>query len=137
MLKGNGEMDKLLAFRNYLEAIEDEKIKNRMEEILNHIGDKYPFLTKEIKWNQPMFINNGTFIIAFSIAKGHIAVAPEKVTLDKFEDKIKKAGYSFSSMLYRIKWDEKVDYDLLDLMIEYNIEKKKDFKYFWRKPGDE
>jgi uncharacterized protein YdhG (YjbR/CyaY superfamily) len=38
-------------------------------------------LKEEIKWNQPMFSDHGTFIIGFSIAKEHIAVAPEAVVI--------------------------------------------------------
>ena len=40
-------------------------------------AEKFPQLKEENKWNQPMFNDHGTFIIGFSIAKGHIAVAPE------------------------------------------------------------
>lgn len=62
----------------------------------------------------------------------HIAVAPEAVALDHFDEEIKKAGYQRSKMLFRIKWEDEIDFDLLDMIIEYNIEEKKDMTKFWR-----
>ncbi|MCQ4950818.1 hypothetical protein NE646_14380, partial [Bittarella massiliensis] len=38
----------------------------------------FPDLTPKIAWNQPMFTDHGTFIIGFSAAKAHLAVAPER-----------------------------------------------------------
>jgi hypothetical protein len=35
-------------------------------------------------------------------------------------------------MTMKIKWKEKVDLDLIDGMIDYNIEDKKDMTRFWR-----
>ena len=35
-------------------------------------------------------------------------------------------------MTMKIKWKEKVDLDLIDRMIDYNIEDKKDMTRFWR-----
>ncbi|WP_373000714.1 iron chaperone [Lutispora sp.] len=86
----------------------------------------------EIKWNQPMFTDHGTFIIAFSIAKGHISVAPEAVVIKQFEKEIEEAGYSHTKELFRIKWTDKVDYDSLRKIVAYNIESKKDMVKFWR-----
>jgi uncharacterized protein YdhG (YjbR/CyaY superfamily) len=79
-----------------------------------------------------MFTDHGTFIIGFSIAKAHIAVAPEAIVIKHFEKEIEEAGYSRSKGLFRIKWNDRVDYDLLRKMIAYNIENKKDMMKFWR-----
>lgn len=103
-----------------------------MESILNNMKEKFPQLKEEIKWNQPMFSDHGTFIIGFSVAKGHIAVAPEEVVIRRFEKEIEEAGYSHTQELFRIKWKDEVDFDLLYNMVSYNIEDKKDMTKFWR-----
>ncbi|MGI6571526.1 MAG: iron chaperone [Caldicoprobacterales bacterium] len=119
-------------FETFLNSIDEPDKRKRMEEILHRIRTTFPQLKGEIKWNQPMFTDHGTFIIAFSIAKGHIAVAPESDALDLFKEEIEAAGYSCSKMIFRIKWNDKVDYDLLNKIIAYNIESKKEMTKFWR-----
>lgn len=116
----------------FLDRIDEPDKRERMERILNHVKQKFPQLKEEIKWNEPMFSDHGSFIIGFSIAKGHIAVAPEPVVISLFEKEIKEAGYSYTKGLFRIKWEDKVDLGLLDKMIAYNIEDKKDMTKFWR-----
>lgn len=119
-------------FQMFLDSIDDPDKRKRMEDIFNYIKEKFPQLDEEMKWNQPMFTDHGTFIISFSIAKGHIAVAPEPVVISLFEKEIVAAGYSYTQGLFRIKWTDKVDFDLLDRMVAYNIEDKKDMTKFWR-----
>ena len=103
-----------------------------MEDILNYVKEKFPQLKEKIKWSQPMFSDHGTFIIGLSIAKGPIAVSPEMKTINIFEDEINKVGYTHTQMLFRIKWMDKIDFNLLDNIINYNIEDKKDMTKFWR-----
>ncbi|GEN45374.1 iron chaperone [Alkalibacillus haloalkaliphilus] len=119
-------------FADYLTSIDDEKRRDRMSEVLNWVQGEFPQLEPVIKWNQPMFSNDGTFIIAFSIAKQHMSVAPEKKALELFASEIEKAGYSATSQLFRIKWKDEVDYRLLRQLIEFNIEDKADYTKFWR-----
>ncbi|NLO82332.1 MAG: iron chaperone [Clostridiales bacterium] len=119
-------------FKTYLDSIDDPVKKERMENILSYIKKTFPQLEEEIKWNQPMFTDHGTFIIAFSIAKNHISVAPEPAAIQLFKKEIEEAGYTCTKGLFRVKWTDKVDYDLLRKMIAYNIESKKDMKKFWR-----
>ena len=86
----------MIEFQGFLDNIENLEHRERMEGILRHIADKFPRLKREIKWSQPMFSDHGTFIIAFSISKQHISVAPEAVVLDRFDDEIKEADRSTS-----------------------------------------
>lgn len=79
-----------------------------------------------------MFTDHGTFIIGFSVAKAHIAVAPESAVITSFAHEIEKAGYSHTNELFRIRWADQVNFDLLHKIIAYNIESKKDFTRFWR-----
>ena len=119
-------------FQDFLNTIEDPEKKGKMEAILNHIREKYPQLQEEIKWHQPMFSDHGTFIMGFSLAKNNIALGPEAVVIKHFEKDIEKAGYTHTTNLIRIKWTDEVDYDLIDKMVEYNIEDKKNMTKYWR-----
>lgn len=119
-------------FKEYLDNIDEPKKKERMESILKYMKKTFPQLKEEIRWNQPMFTDHGTFIIGFSIAKPHIAVAPDSEVIYHFEKEIEEAGYSHTKGLFRIKWTDKVDYDLLRKIIAYTVEDKKDTEKFWR-----
>lgn len=120
-------------FSTFLEKIENENHKAQLLEVLEYIEEHFPELEPVVKWNQPMFQTHGTFIIGFSTAKAHFSVAPENVTMEKFYDRIDANGYSQTKGMFRIKWSDQVDYDLLHDMIAFNIEDKKDFDLFWRK----
>lgn len=60
-----------------------------------------------------MFTDHGTFIIGFSVAKHHLAVAPERAGINHFSDEIVQADYNHSKELVRISWDSPVDLSLL------------------------
>lgn len=119
-------------FADYLQKIEVKDHRNKIEEILNWIKIQYPNLKQEIKWNQPMFTDHGTYIIGFSISKNHISVAPENSGIIHFAEELDKVGYTYTSQLFRIKWDQPIDYDLLSEIIKFNILDKADLKTFWR-----
>lgn len=118
-------------FQFFLDRIPVLDNRERMENILKYIEEKFPQLKAEIKWNQPMFTDHGTYIIGFSVAKGHISVGPEALALQIFDKEIEQAGYSRTKGMFKIKWTDQVDFDLLDKMIAYNIEHKKNVTKFW------
>lgn len=120
-------------FADYLASINDPIQRARTEEVLTWVMEQYPDLSPKIGWNQPMFTDHDTFIIGFSIAKKHLAVAPEAVGISRYADEIVKAGYDHTNLLMRIRWELPVDYALLARMIEFNIEDKADCTTFWRK----
>ncbi|QSF43022.1 iron chaperone [Paenibacillus tianjinensis] len=119
-------------FAEYLAKIDHPEHLARVEEVLAWVADSFPGLTPKIAWNQPMFTDHGTYIIGFSVAKQHMAVAPELAGINHFSDKIVQAGYDHTKQLVRIRWEKPVDYSLLKEMIEFNIEDKKDCSTFWR-----
>lgn len=119
-------------FEQVLNGIADGEQRKKVEELLSWTIEKYPNLKGEIKWNQPMFTNHGTFIIAYSFSKKHIAVAPENVTIIEFQDDIINAGYDYTKELFRIPWERPIDYELLSKVIDFNIEEKKNSTGFWR-----
>src|SRR5699024_6979689 len=108
-------------FADFLAGIDDPLHRERTEEVLIWIKNNYPNLKTEIKWNQPMFTDHGTFIIGFSVSKKHLAVAPESATITHLEDDIVKAGYDYTKGLVRIPWNDPIEYSLLEQMIEFNI----------------
>ncbi|ANU20977.1 iron chaperone [Planococcus plakortidis] len=119
-------------FLEYLATIDDPDHRERVEDVLRWVLDTYPELSPRVAWNQPMFTDHGTFIIAFSTAKKHMAVAPEKAAIDRFQEEIDAAGHSSTKQLIRMSWDRPVDYALLGKLIEFNIEDKAGYDKFWR-----
>lgn len=67
------------------------------------------------------------------MAKQHLSVAPEEFGMEHFADGIAQAGYSATKGLFRIKWKEPVNYELLGEMIEFNMIDKAECTTFWRK----
>lgn len=120
-------------FSDFLAGIDDPLYQERMKSVFIWILKKYPNLNTEIKWNQPMFTDHGTFIVGFSVSKKHLAVAPESVTITHLESEIVKAGYDYTKQIIRIPWDAEVDYPLLEKMIDFNISDKAKCTSFWRK----
>lgn len=117
--------------QDFLEKISGPDHRTRLEHVLEWVSETFPDLELEIKWNQPMFTHNGTFIIGFSASNKHFAVSPERQILEEFRDRLTEAGYSHSKALFRIKWDQDVNYALLEDIIERSIEFKKGSKTFW------
>lgn len=123
----------MIEFTNYLEEIPEQEHREKLVEIFLWITENYPMLERKIAWKQPMFIHKGTFIIGFSVANAHIAIAPEQYTLNIFMDEIIKNDYNPGKMFFRIKWQQTINYDLLAKIINFNLETKADCPTFWRK----
>jgi hypothetical protein len=120
-------------FNAFLQTIDNRDHRLIMEDLLQWVSDQFKNLKAEYKWNQPMFTNHGTFIIGFSVSKKHFSVGLEGPEIEIFKDRIIDAGYSHGKMIFRISFNQAIDYNLLKDMIEYNIKDKKDIKTFWRK----
>ena len=86
-------------FAEYLERVENPQYRDRLQNIFHWITATFPTLRPKIAWNQPMFTDHGTFIIGFSVAKKHLAVAPERAGIERFLDDILQAGYTHSKEL--------------------------------------
>ena len=86
----------------FLSNFKNPILKFKLEPIFEQIQKEFQNLTVELKWNQPMFIMNGTFIIGFSVAKNHISIAPEAVTIAIFTNDIKVANYEATNNLFKI-----------------------------------
>ena len=125
-------------FAEYLARIGNPQHRARAEEVLGWVTKRFFNLAPGIAWNQPMFTDHGTFIIGFSTAKNHLAVAPERAGIVRFSGRIAQAGYEHTRELIRIPWDSPVDFSLLEEIIRFNIRDKADCATFRRrqkKPG--
>ncbi|MDD2534154.1 MAG: iron chaperone [Eubacteriales bacterium] len=120
-------------FSTYLNQIENPQQRRGLETVLAWVALKFPNLAPKIAWNQPMFTDHETFIIGFSIAKQHLAVAPEEACINHFSEMIDTAGYQHTKQLIRMPWDQPIDFNLLEAIIHFNILEKKDYSAFWRK----
>ncbi|HWQ42635.1 MAG TPA: hypothetical protein VN456_11450 [Desulfosporosinus sp.] len=67
------------------------------------------------------FYRSRIYIIDFSVAKDHLAVAPERAGINHFFGEIVQAGYDNSKELVPTRWDSPVNFSLLEKMIEFNI----------------
>ena len=120
-------------FKEYLTGIDSPDHRERIEEMLIWVTNKYPHLKPQIKWNTPMFSDHGTFIIGISTAKHHISISPEPEGITHFADDIAQAGYSSTNGLFKIKWNETINYKLIEKIIAFNIQDKAGYTNFWRK----
>lgn len=83
----------------FLATIPNDDNRARMVEVLNWVAERYPELELRIAWNQPMFTHHGTYIIGFSAASKHMAMAPERATMIRFEPVMRERGTEFDTML--------------------------------------
>lgn len=116
----------------YLATIPNDDNRARMVEVLNWVAERYPELELRIAWNQPMFTHHGTYIIGFSAASKHMAMAPERATMIRFEPVMRDRGTDFGTMLARQPWNKPFDYELLDAFIQHQLADKRYVTSFWR-----
>lgn len=120
-------------FKSFLNTLETDSQKDTMIQVFQWMNDTFPKLETTVKWNQPMYTDHGTFIIAFSKAKQHFSIAPEAKTMSHFSERITTAGYSQTNNLFKIKWTQDIDFNLLQDIIQFNIDDKQNCDTFWRK----
>ncbi len=116
----------------YLATIPNDDNRARMVDVLNWVAERYPELELRIAWNQAMFIHHGTYIIGFSAASKHMAMAPERATMIRFEPVMRERGTDYGTMLARQPWNKPFDYELLDAFIQHQLTNKRDVTSFWR-----
>ena len=125
-------------FGEILSRIDNAAHRSRALEVLEWVHSTYPELGVRIAWNQPMFTLGNTFIIGFSYAKKHLAVAPEPAGIEKFSEQFSDRGLSYTTMLVRFPWAldgelaADMHLDLLGEMIEFNMADKEGMEKFWR-----
>lgn len=116
----------------YLATIPNADNRARMVDVLVWVGLTYPELELRIGWNHPMFTHHGTYIVGFSAASKHMAMAPERATMIRFEPVMRERGTDFGKMFARQPWNKPFDYELLDAFIQHQLAEKQDITSFWR-----
>ena len=116
----------------YLTTIPNDDNRARMVDVLDWVSCKFPELELRIAWNQPMFTHHGTYIIGFSAASKHMAMAPERATMIRFEPAMRERGTDFGKMFARQPWNKPFDYELLGAFIQQQLNEKQDITSFWR-----
>ncbi|MDO4910218.1 MAG: DUF1801 domain-containing protein [Corynebacterium sp.] len=101
-------------------------------DLLSWICDNFPQLECVIKWNQPMFLDEGHFILGFNIAAKHVSLAPEGQMIERYHDRLVAAGYNPGKKFMRIPLTKEPDWDLIHEIIETNIREKAGKDSFWR-----
>ncbi|AMM22167.1 hypothetical protein AX769_01525 [Frondihabitans sp. PAMC 28766] len=116
----------------FLDSLSPREHRAKLEEILNWVARTWPEMELVVKWNQPMFLHHGTFIIGFSAFPKNIAVAPEPALIDRMRGDIEASGYTTTQRLFRIGWTDPIDYSLLTRIIETQISEKATVTTLWR-----
>ena len=116
----------------YLATIPDDNNRERMVDVVVWVGLTYPELELRIAWNQAMFIHHGTYIIGFSAASKHMAVAPERATMIRFEQVMRERGTDFGKMFAHQPWNKPFAYELLDAFIRHQLTDKRHVTSFRR-----
>lgn len=75
-------------FNLFINDIENEAHREKLRHLFEWIETQYSDLTPVVKWNQPMYTYNETFIIAFSKAKQHFSIMPEAACLKQFKRRV-------------------------------------------------
>jgi len=120
------------AFEDWLDSLGDAEKSEKLAAVFAWVESTFPNLDTAIKWNQPMYSHEGTFIIGFGAFAKNFAVSPESITIERFLPEIEQAGYTHTANLIRVGWGQEVDFRLLEKLIAFNIEDKKGMKTFWR-----
>ena len=116
----------------WLSFIDGDEKRAKAAAVLDWVAQTYPRMECQIKWKQPMFINEGTFIIGFSFSKDNLLVAPDGDLIQRFSEQILAAGYTHGKKMFRIPFAGDVNYELLQAMIETNLKEKEGYTRFWR-----
>ena len=103
-----------------------------MVDVLVWVRLTYPELELHIAWKQSMCTHHGTYIIGFSATSKHMAMAPERTTMIRFEQVMRERSTDFGTMLARQPWNKPFDYKLLDAFIRHQLAEKQNITSFWR-----
>jgi uncharacterized protein YdhG (YjbR/CyaY superfamily) len=125
-------MAKVTTVDEFLDAVTSPEQRAKVEELLDWVAATWPELELAIKWNQPMFLHHGTYIIGFSVFAKNIAVGPEAPLMERMRDDIEASGYTTTQRLFRIAWSDPIDYALLTRIVEAQISEKATVTGLWR-----
>ena len=112
-------------FELYLSKIKDESVKNTTKELLDWVQKKYPTLKPVLKWSQPMFTMDDTFIIGFHASKKHLSITPENDVIIHFQSLIEQYNLEYSTKIIKMNWKNPINYDVITILIDHQMKIKK------------
>lgn len=116
----------------FLDTIPEGSKRERMVEVLDWVKENYPQLGFRMGWSQPMFTNEGTFIVGFSAFQKHMNIGTEGAVVEHFEASMKERGIKHGKMTVPMPWSKPFNYELLGEFMDYQITAKEGVKTFWR-----
>ncbi len=123
----------MTTYEDKLKEIENPDIRQKYDDFVKWVGKEYPQLELVIELNTPMYILGNTFILGMSAFDDDLAINPEPEMMIRYGDEIENAGYERTMSFFRIPWDEEINYDLIKMLVDINIEEKEGSCQFWRK----
>jgi len=63
--------------------------------------------------------HHNTYIIGFSAISKHMAMAPERATMIRFDSVMRERGTDFGTMFARQLWNMSFDYAFLDVFTQH------------------
>ena len=115
----------------YIDAISNDEHRQQFIELCDWLLEKFPELEPVIKWNQPMFLHHGTFIIGFNVATHHINVGPEPRAFMRVLGEINTKKMKHGTKTYHQPFDKPFDYALLERIVSETLEDKREIISFW------
>ncbi len=120
-----------MELEEFIKQSPNEDQKERMRQMIEWTVKTFPKGHFEIKWNQPMFLLNNTYIIAYSYSKNHITVGCEGYDMELFRNKIEQV-YKTGKMTFKIMNNEEINFALLEELISFKMKDKEYSTSFWK-----
>jgi uncharacterized protein YdhG (YjbR/CyaY superfamily) len=121
-----------LSLDEYISAIKDPKKEKIFRGVIEKVKKMSPGIEISMKWNNPMAVLDDKFVIGFSAYNDFISVGLEGKESEKFAKEITDSGYSKNIYTFKIKWDDEINYSLLNKIVNFSISDKKGTNKFWR-----
>lgn len=124
-------MAKYADVEEYLDSIADSDHRDEFNELLNWVHATWPQLVCEIKWNQPMFTDHGTFIIGFTALTNYVTVGSEPRAFEHAVPLIEQQHLKRGKKTFQIPYGRSDAWEVLEQIIDSTIADKRDVQTFW------
>ncbi|USS85565.1 DUF1801 domain-containing protein [Fructilactobacillus myrtifloralis] len=116
----------------YLKTIADPAHRASFQAVLRWITTNFPQLDLVIKYNQPMFLAHGTYIIGLSAANHHYSIGLEGQAITRrFLPLAEQLGLQHGHKTIRVPYKHPLPTELLQAIITRQLEQKRDVTTFW------
>lgn len=116
----------------YFDQVTDVEARKRVKDLYQQLVNLDPELYILYAWNNPMIKYKESFNCGITVAKAHFTLAFDSVALEFFRERIIDAGYGLNLKTFKIKYNQEIDFALLEDMVLFSMELRKDAKGFWK-----